>query len=84
MTEAMAYKGFSAYVDFDDEDGVFVGRIAGIRDGVGFHAESAAALRLAFRDAVGDYIDTCVRIGKEPERPYVERCSQATYLSSGP
>ena len=70
MTKAMTYKGFSARVEFDDEDGIFVGRIAGIRDGVGFHAESVADLRLAFREAVDDYVDTCARIGKEPERPY--------------
>ena len=38
MSNAMSYKGYSARLEYDDEDGIFTGRIAGIRDGVGFHA----------------------------------------------
>ena len=81
MTKAMTYKGFSARIELDDEDGIFVGRIAGIRDGVGFHAVSVAELRLAFREAVDNYVDTCARIGKEPERPCFENRSQAACFS---
>lgn len=66
----MAYKGYSARVEYDDEDGIFVGRIAGIRDGVGFHADSVAELREAFHEAVDDYIETCARIGKEPQKAF--------------
>jgi predicted HicB family RNase H-like nuclease len=64
MVVAMIYKGYSARVDFDDEDGIFTGRIAGIQDGVGFHAINLEALRAAFHEAVDDYIETCQRIGK--------------------
>ena len=70
MTNAMTYKGYSARIEYDDEDGIFVGRIAGIRDGVGFHADTVDGLREAFHEAVEDYIDTCARIGKEPQMPY--------------
>lgn len=66
----MAYKGYSARVEYDDEDGIFTGRIAGIRDGVGFHADSVAELREAFHEAVEDYLETCARIGKEPQKSY--------------
>lgn len=66
----MSYKGYSARVEYDDEDGIFVGRIAGIRDGVGFHADSVAELREAFHEAVEDYIETCTRIGKEPQKAF--------------
>ena len=66
----MSYKGYSARVEYDDEDGIFVGRIAGIRDGVGFHADSVAELREAFHDAVEDYIETCASIGKEPQKAF--------------
>ena len=37
---AMFYKGYSARIDFDDEDRIFVGHLAGIRDIVGFHGSS--------------------------------------------
>ena len=70
MSNAMSYKGYSARVEYDDEDGIFIGRIAGIRDGVGFHADTVEDLREAFRDAVEDYLETCAKIGKEPQRAY--------------
>ncbi len=66
----MSYRGYSARVEFDDEDGIFTGRIAGIRDGVGFHADTVEGLREAFREAVEDYLETCVRLGKEPQRAF--------------
>ena len=70
MTNVMSYKGYSARVEYDDEDGIFTGRIAGIRDGVGFHADSVDGLREAFHDAVEDYLETCAKIGKEPQKAY--------------
>lgn len=66
----MSYKGYNARIDYDDEDGIFVGRIAGIRDGVGFHADSVAELREAFHEAVEDYLETCAKIGKEPQKAF--------------
>lgn len=73
MTNTMTYKGYSARIGYDDEDGIFTGRIAGIRDGVGFHADNVKALRDAFHEAVDDYLDTCARIGKKPQKPYSGR-----------
>ncbi|MCC5968023.1 MAG: type II toxin-antitoxin system HicB family antitoxin [Natronohydrobacter sp.] len=70
MTNTMSYKGYSARIAYDDEDGIFTGQIAGIRDRVGFHADTVEALREAFHEAVEDYIDTCAKIGKEPQKTY--------------
>ncbi|MBW6421171.1 type II toxin-antitoxin system HicB family antitoxin [Rhizobium sp. XQZ8] len=70
MTNVMTYKGYSARIEYDDEDGILFGRLAGIRDGVGFHADNVEELRAAFHEAVDDYIETCAKIGKEPQKPY--------------
>ena len=70
MSNVMAYKGYVARIDYDDEDGIFTGRLAGIRDGVGFHADTVAELRAAFHEAVEDYLATCVRLGRDPQRAY--------------
>ena len=70
MMNMMTYKGYSARIEFDDEDEIFFGRLAGIRDGVGFHADTVADLRAAFHEAVDDYVATCARIGKPPQRAY--------------
>ncbi|MFT4184161.1 MAG: type II toxin-antitoxin system HicB family antitoxin [Rhizobium sp.] len=66
----MSYNGYHARVEYDDEDEIFFGKIAGIADIIGFHAESVTELKKAFHETVDDYIDTCHRIGKEPQKPY--------------
>lgn len=65
----MNYKGYHARVSFEEDDDVFVGRLAGIADVVGFHADSVAALKAAFHEAVDDYVATCAKIGKDPLKP---------------
>ena len=73
MTNFMTYKGYSACIEYDDDDGLFTGRLAGIRDGVGFHADTVETLREAFHEAVEDYIETCAKIGKEPRKAFSGR-----------
>ena len=66
----MPYQGYAARVEYSEDDGCFVGHIAGIRDVVGFHGESVAELRAAFEEAVDDYLDTCEKLGRSPNHPY--------------
>lgn len=70
MTNIMTYKGYAARIAYDDEDSVFTGQLAGIRDRVGFHGQTVQALREAFHEAVDDYLETCARVGKEPQRAF--------------
>jgi predicted HicB family RNase H-like nuclease len=70
MNKMLAYKGFVARVEFSAEDSAFIGRIAGINDIIGFHAESVPELTSAFHEAVDDSIETCARIGKAPEKAF--------------
>ena len=69
----MAYRGYAARVEYDADDRLFAGRIAGINDVVGFHGHSVDDLETAFREAVDDYIQTCAKAGKSPDRPYSGR-----------
>ena len=66
----MTYKDFAARVEYSEEDGCFVGHIAGIRDVIGFHGETVAKLRSAFKEAVEDYLATCKKLGQAPNKPY--------------
>ncbi len=66
----MIHKGYQARVEYDDEDRIFYGRIAGISDIVGFHGDSVKSLRAAFEEAVDDYIEACAKVSKDPQRPY--------------
>ncbi len=66
----MTYGGYKASISFDEEDEIFFGRLLGINDVVGFHADTVAELKAAFHEAVDDYIETCAKIGKSPQKPY--------------
>jgi predicted HicB family RNase H-like nuclease len=66
----LSYKGYRAAVEFDADDLLLVGRIAGINDVVGFHGANAEEIVAAFHEAVDDYLETCARIGKAPEKGY--------------
>ncbi len=70
MSSSLSYKGYAARIEFSSEDECFVGHIAGIKDIVGFHGETVAELKAAFEEAVNDYLDTCDRVGKSPQKPY--------------
>lgn len=66
----LTHKGFAATVEFDADDLILVGRVAGINDVVGFHGATPQELIAAFREAVEDYVATCRKLGKSPEKPY--------------
>ncbi|NOS90188.1 MAG: type II toxin-antitoxin system HicB family antitoxin [Methylococcaceae bacterium] len=65
----LTYKGYLARIDFDDRDNSLVGRLLGIQDIIGFHADNVADLRTVFEEAVDDYLEACEKIGKSPEKP---------------
>jgi predicted HicB family RNase H-like nuclease len=71
----MHYKGYSARINYSDEDSLFVGHVAGICDVIGFHGESVKELRAAFEEAVDDYLQTCSRLGREPQKTYSGKLS---------
>lgn len=66
----MTYQGYTARIEYSEDDGCFIGHIAGIRDVIGFHGETVAELRSAFTEAVDDYLETCERLGRTPQKPY--------------
>jgi predicted HicB family RNase H-like nuclease len=70
MSKVLNYRGYAAAIEFDAEDELFTGRIAGIGDVVGFHADSVVGIKAAFQEAVDDYVAVCARAGKVPEKPY--------------
>lgn len=68
--KTMTYKNYAARIEYSDEDSCFIGHIAGIQDVVGFHGESVAELRIAFEEAVDDYLETCEKLNRSPQKPY--------------
>ena len=66
----MKYKGYSARIEYSDEDECLVGRVAGVRDIITFHGESVEEIRQAFVEAMDFYFETCAKRGDTPNKPY--------------
>lgn len=64
------YKGYSAKIEFSQEDNCLIGHILGIQDIVSFHGDSVAEIHKAFEEAVDDYLEMCAKTGKEPQKPF--------------
>ncbi len=65
----MTYKSYTARVEYDERDNIFVGRLLGIRNIISFHGETVAELRAEFELAVNDYLADCKQQGVSPEKP---------------
>lgn len=66
---SMSYRGYTARIEFDERDDIFVGRLLGVQDIISFHADAVAALRAEFHVAVDDYLADCAERGVSPEKP---------------
>ena len=65
----MTYKGYSARIEYSEEDECFVGHLAGIRDIVGFDGASLEEATAMFHEAVDDYLAACEKLGQAPNLP---------------
>ncbi len=70
MSHQMTYRGYAASVELDADEGVFNGRVIGLRDVIHFQGTSVAELQHAFEEAIDDYLEWCEELGQEPEKPY--------------
>jgi predicted HicB family RNase H-like nuclease len=70
MNDILQYKDYYASVHFSSEDEVFHGKVLGINDLITFEGSSVKELKKAFGEAVEDYLQTCVEIGKAPNKTY--------------
>jgi len=70
MSDILQYQHYFASVHFSSEDEVFYGKILGINDLISFEGTSVKELKKSFKEAVEDYIETCLTVGKAPEKTY--------------
>jgi predicted HicB family RNase H-like nuclease len=65
----MTHGGYTARIEFDERDSIFVGRILGLHSIISFHGATVAQLRREFSAAVKDYLRDCEEQGVAPEKP---------------
>ena len=70
MSNTMEYKGYLGSVEFSETDGVFFGKVLGIRSLLSYEGTTAKELVEDFHGAVDDYLELCAAQGLQPEKAY--------------
>lgn len=70
MNNTMEYKGYVGSVEFSEEDGIFFGKVMGLRALLSYEGSNARELVADFHAAVDDYLALCAAEGTEPEKAY--------------
>jgi predicted HicB family RNase H-like nuclease len=65
----MNHKGYTAKIEFDERDSIFVGHVLGLRTIISFHGETVAGLRAEFETAIEEFLLDCKEQGIRPEKP---------------
>ena len=72
VNNTMKYKGYTALIEFSDEDGCLIGKVLGIRDVIVFDGNTVEEIRTTFHDMIDHYIEACAKAGREPNQPVSE------------
>lgn len=70
MNNTIEYKGYVGSVEFSEGDGLFYGKVQGIRSLISYEGTTARALVEDFHGAVDDYLALCQAEGIPPEVAY--------------
>lgn len=70
MTKIANYKGYTAGVEIDVEEGIITGTVLGLRDIIHFQADDVAGIEPAFHLVLDEYLAWCEEEGVAPEKPY--------------
>ena len=65
----MNHKGYTARIEFDERDNIFVGRVLGLHTIISFHGETVVELRTEFETAIEQFLRDCKEQGVRPEKP---------------
>jgi len=68
--QQLNYKNYLGSVNFDLEEDLIFGEIMFINDLVTYEATSITELKNEFELAVDDYIDTCKKLNREPQKAF--------------
>lgn len=70
MKNTMEYKGYVGSVEFSEIDGVFFGKVMGVRALLSYEGTTAQELVNDFHEVVDEYLGLCEALGKTPEKAY--------------
>ena len=66
----LEYKGYTGSIEYSKEDGLFYGKILGIKSLISYEGETGPQLEKDFIEAIDDYIADCKELEVELEKPF--------------
>ena len=66
----LKYKGYSGYVNYDDEAKIFHGEVMDTRDVITFQGRTVDEIEKAFRESIDDYLEFCEQRNERPDKPF--------------
>jgi predicted HicB family RNase H-like nuclease len=70
LNDLIKYKDYQATIEYSSEDEIFHGRVIGMQDLISFEGKSVTELKKEFKESVDDYLVTCKKLKKSPEKNY--------------
>jgi len=70
--ETMNYRGYTALIEWSDEEGCLVGEVIGVRHGILFRGATPPEIFETFKEMIEWYLEECEKHGIEPCQPPVE------------
>ncbi len=70
MNNIMEYKGYIGSAEFSEPDGLFFGKVQGLRSLISYEGSTASELVADFHGAIDDYLTLCQEEGTKPEIAY--------------
>jgi len=70
MANTIEYNGYIGSIEYSSEDKCFFGKVEMINDLVTFEATSADELESNLQASVDEYIQTCKKLDREPQKTF--------------
>jgi predicted HicB family RNase H-like nuclease len=69
MNHTAQYNGFTASIEYSEDDNCYVGEVVGIAHPIAFHGSTIEETHLHFKEMIDAYPKMCADIGIKPEQP---------------
>ena len=70
MNDMIQYKNYYGSVHYSNDDQIFFGKIEYIKSLVSYEGTDAAGIKIAFEEAVDDYLELCQNEGIMPDQSF--------------
>jgi len=70
MNNCLNYKDYTGGIYFSEADGIFHGKVTGIKSSISFEGECVRTLTEDFHNAVDEYLAYCEENDVKPEKPF--------------